>query len=116
MDNLPAAYEVDGVLLPRPFKIVRIGPVSLFVDDLERSQKFYRQQLGFLPSEEVIFHGHRCLFFRCNTEHHSLALFPLALRAEMGFSAGTKTAALGLQIANFRQLKDAMTAMTRVHE
>jgi catechol 2,3-dioxygenase-like lactoylglutathione lyase family enzyme len=108
VDNLPAAYEVDGVLLPRPFKIVRIGPVSLFVDDLERAQRFYRRQLGFMSSEEVIFHGHRCLFFRCNTEHHSLALFPLALRAEMGFSAGTKSAAIGLQIANFRQLKDAV--------
>ncbi|MBI2211022.1 MAG: VOC family protein, partial [Deltaproteobacteria bacterium] len=33
-ERLPAAYEVDGILLPRPFKIVRLGPVSLFVKDV----------------------------------------------------------------------------------
>jgi catechol 2,3-dioxygenase-like lactoylglutathione lyase family enzyme len=109
VEKLPAAYDVDGILLPRPFKIVRIGPVSLFVDDLEHSEAFYRDQLGFTPSEEVTIRGHRCVFLRCNTEHHSVALFPLPLRAELGLSAHTRSASLGLQIANFRQLKDALT-------
>jgi catechol 2,3-dioxygenase-like lactoylglutathione lyase family enzyme len=108
VDNLAPTFDVDGILLPRPFKIVRLGPVSLFVDDLEASVSFYRHHLGFTLTEEVFWNGHRCLFMRCNTEHHSLALFPLALRELLGFSSHTKCAALGLQLANFQQLKDAV--------
>jgi catechol 2,3-dioxygenase-like lactoylglutathione lyase family enzyme len=108
VDNLPATYDVDGILLPRPFKIVRLGPVSLFVDDLEKSAGFYVDKLGFAITEEVVWNGHRCLFMRNNTEHHSLALFPTRLREVLGFSAHTKSAALGLQLANFRQLKDTV--------
>jgi catechol 2,3-dioxygenase-like lactoylglutathione lyase family enzyme len=107
-DALPATYDVDGILLPRPFKIVRLGPVGLFADDLELSAAFYLDKLGFTLTEEVVCHGHRCLFMRCNTEHHSVALMPVALRKILGFSAHTKSAALGLQLANFRQLKDAV--------
>ena len=33
--NGGATYDVDGVLLPRPFKITKIGPVRLFVDDVD---------------------------------------------------------------------------------
>jgi catechol 2,3-dioxygenase-like lactoylglutathione lyase family enzyme len=108
VDELPATYDVDGILLPRPFKIVRLGPVSLFVDDLEVAEVFYRHKLGFTLTEEVLWQGHRCLFLRCNTEHHSVALFPIALRGVLGLSSHTKSAALGLQVANFRQLKDAV--------
>ena len=102
-------YDVDGVLLPRPFKIVRLGPVYLFVENIESAQSFYRDTLGFTLTEEVIWRGHRCLFFRCNTEHHSLALFPLELRQVLGMSPHSTAAALGLQLANYRQLKDTVT-------
>ena len=108
VDTLPATYDVDGILLPRPFKIVRLGPVYLFTDDLELAENFYRNRLGFTLTEEVIWQGQRCLFFRCNTEHHSLALLPSALRVILGLSAHSKCAALGLQLANYRQLKDAV--------
>jgi catechol 2,3-dioxygenase-like lactoylglutathione lyase family enzyme len=95
-------------LLPRPFKIVRLGPVYLFADDMAAAETFYRQRLGFTLSEEVNWQNQRCLFFRCNTEHHSLALFPTALRETLGLSSHSKSAALGLQLANYRQLKDAV--------
>jgi catechol 2,3-dioxygenase-like lactoylglutathione lyase family enzyme len=108
IERLPASYNVDGILLPRPYKIVRLGPVSLFVEDLKTSETFYRETLGFALTEEVIWKGHRCLFLRCNTEHHSLALFPLALRETLGLSAHSTCAALGLQLANYRQLRDAV--------
>ncbi|HYJ16190.1 MAG TPA: VOC family protein [Candidatus Limnocylindria bacterium] len=108
VDDLPASFDVDGILLPRPFKIVRLGPVYLFADDMAAAEKFYRQRMGFTLTEEVNWQGHRCLFFRCNTEHHSLALFPTAARAALGLSGHSKTAALGLQLANYRQLKDAV--------
>ncbi len=108
LERLSANYDVDGLLLPRPFKIVRLGPVTLFVKDLKTSEAFYRETLGFTLTEEVIWKGQRCLFFRCNTEHHSLALFPIGLRETLGLSAHSTCAALGLQLANYRQLFEAV--------
>jgi catechol 2,3-dioxygenase-like lactoylglutathione lyase family enzyme len=108
IDKLAATYDVDGVLLPRPFKIVRLGPVYLFVENLEAAAQFYRDTLGFTQTEEVVWRGQRCLFLRCNTEHHSVALFPLAARDALGLSAHSKCATFGLQLANYRQLKDAI--------
>lgn len=108
IERLPATYDVDGILLPRPFKIVRIGPVSLFVKDLDAAEAFYRDTLGFIPTEEVHWRGHRCVFMRVNTEHHSLALYPLALRELLGLSPHTSSMTLGLQLANYQQLRDAV--------
>ena len=108
IEKRPAGYDVDGVLLPRPFKIVRLGPVYLFVEDLETTAAFYRDTLGFTLTEEVTWQGKRCLFLRCNTEHHSVALIPLGLRDRLGLSAHSKCAAFGLQLANYRQLRDAV--------
>jgi catechol 2,3-dioxygenase-like lactoylglutathione lyase family enzyme len=108
VDKLPASYDVDGVLLPRPFKIVRLGPVYLFTDDLDKTAEFYRDTLGFTPTEEVNWRGERCLFLRANTEHHSVGLLPLKLREPLGLSPHSKCAAFGLQLANYRQLRDAV--------
>src|SRR6185312_5642283 len=57
--TLPASYDGEGVLLPRPFKITKIGPVSLFVDDVDRAERFYVERLGFVPTEEVVYRGAR---------------------------------------------------------
>jgi catechol 2,3-dioxygenase-like lactoylglutathione lyase family enzyme len=108
VEALPAAYDVDGILLPRPFKIVRLGPVELFVKDLEDAEKFYRDTLGFTLTEEVNWRGHRCLYLRANTEHHSLALYPLGMREQLGLSPHSTCMSLGLQLANYRQLRDAV--------
>lgn len=112
VDRLPATYDVDGILMPRPFKVVRIGPVSLFVADVEAATAFYRDRLGFTVSEEVEWQGSRCTFLRANTEHHSLALLPVALRSRLGLSAHTTCAAFGLQLANYRQLRAAVRFLT----
>jgi catechol 2,3-dioxygenase-like lactoylglutathione lyase family enzyme len=108
IDKLPATYDVDGVLLPRPFKVVRLGPVYLFTENLEQATEFYRDTLGFTLTEEVAWRGERCLFLRANTEHHALALFPLKLRDALGLSVHSKCAALGIQLANYRQLQNAV--------
>lgn len=113
IDPPPATYDVDGVLLPRPFKIVRLGPVSLFVQDVEAAEAFYRDTLGFVPTEEVSWRGQRCVFLRVNTEHHSLALYPIALREQLGLSADTTCMSLGLQLANYRQLRDAVSFLRK---
>lgn len=104
----PAIYDVDGILLPRPFKVVRHGPVGLFCKDLEAMEHFYLGIMGFLLTEEVIWNGHRCVFLRCNTEHHSLALYPIAMRQSLGMSENTTLMHFGIQLANYRQLKNAL--------
>jgi len=108
-EPLPEEYDVGGVLLARPFKVVRIGPVRLFVKDVDRSVAFYRDELGLMPTEEVVWRGHRCVFLRASTEHHSLALYPVALRRELDLHAGTTLFSFGIQVADYRQLRDAIS-------
>ncbi len=106
-NRLPATYDVDGILLARPFKVVRMGPVRLFMKDVAGAKRFYSEMLGFTPTETVTYKGHTCEFLRANTEHHSVALYPLGLREELGLSPHTTNFALGLQVANYRQLRAA---------
>ncbi len=61
-----------------PFRIGKIGHVALYVQDLERSARFYTDVLGFQVSD-VIPSGRLpggAVFLRCNTDHHGIALFP----------------------------------------
>jgi catechol 2,3-dioxygenase-like lactoylglutathione lyase family enzyme len=96
------------VLRPsRPFKIVRMGPIRFFVEDVEKAQEFYREVLGLRPRNEVFWDGHRCAVLGAGTEHHSIGLYPLALRDKLGIRTGTSTMALGMQVATYRQLLDA---------
>lgn len=107
-ENLPKDHEVDGVLLARPFRIVRHGPVRLFVEDVAAVTRFYTDVMGFSISEEVTWQGHRCVFLRCNLEHHSMALYPLAMRESLPVRQDSTLFSFGLQVANYRQLRDAV--------
>ena len=106
-EALPLEHDVQGVLLARPFKIVKHGPVNLFCRDLERMERWYRETLGFIVTETVTWRCHRCVFLRNGTEHHSLGLLPMALRSELGLRQDTSTAWFGIQLANYQQLLDA---------
>ena len=101
-------YDVGGVLLARPFKVQRVGPVRLFVADMEAALRFYRDDLGLALTEEIDYEGHRCVFLRANTEHHSMALYTIALRAKLGLSPTTTLMSFGLQLGSYRQLRDAI--------
>jgi len=107
-ESLPATYDVEGVLLPRPFKITRVGPVSLFVADVERAEAFYSEHLGFVKSEEIVYRGARCVFLRCGAEHHSVGLFPRELRRTLGLSEHTTCMSFGLQVGTYAQLRAAV--------
>jgi catechol-2,3-dioxygenase len=107
-EELPYDYCVGGVMLPRPFKVTRIGPVNLFVADLAASERFYTELLGLTKTEEVVWRGHRCVYLRCGTDHHCIGLFPLALRAELGLNPATSLMSIGMEVATYRQLKDAI--------
>jgi catechol 2,3-dioxygenase-like lactoylglutathione lyase family enzyme len=109
----PETFDVGGVLLGRPFKVSRVGPVRLFVQDVERALGFYRDELGLTVTEEVVWRGQRCVFLRANTEHHSLALYPIALRGELGLSPHTTLFSFGLQVGDYQQLRDAAAFLKR---
>ena len=108
LPNGGAKYDVDGVLLPRPFKITKIGPVRLFVDDVDRAEAFYTRHLGLTRSEETEYRGARCVFLRCGAEHHSLALYPKELRGALGLSPHTTCLSFGIELANYGQLRAAV--------
>jgi catechol 2,3-dioxygenase-like lactoylglutathione lyase family enzyme len=101
-------YSVGGVLLERPFKIVRLGPLRFFVPDVGEMTAFYRDVLGLTVTEEVVFEGMRCVFLRAGSEHHSIALYPLALRDRLGFSKHSQCMSLGFQVGDYRQLRDSI--------
>src|SRR5699024_5569497 len=53
VDDRPKNFDVGGVNLALPFKPTRIGPVNIFVEDVEEAVKFYTEKLGFVVSEET---------------------------------------------------------------
>ena len=108
VESAPATHDVEGVLLPRPFKITKIGPVSLFVDDLDRSRSFYERDLGFTFTEETQIMGQRALFLRAGTEHHSRTLLPKSLRSELGFSGDSTLSSFGIEVGSYEQLRNAV--------
>ncbi|MGZ3323788.1 MAG: VOC family protein, partial [Xanthobacteraceae bacterium] len=107
-EDLPYDYCVGGVMLQRPFKATRIGPVKLFVSDIDASERFYTELLGLTKTEEVDYRGHRCVFLRCGAEHHSIGLVPMALRQDFGLDASGTLMSIGMQVATYSQLRDAI--------
>jgi catechol 2,3-dioxygenase-like lactoylglutathione lyase family enzyme len=107
-ETLPFDYEVGGIKMPRPFKITGIGPVRLFVSDMGKSLDFYTRYLGFNVTEEVVWRGHRCVFLRAATEHHSVALYPDAVREALDIPHRSFLMSFGLRVNDYRQLRDAV--------
>lgn len=106
-DELPRIYDVEGQMLARPFRVSKIGPISLFVSDVDASARFYERYVGLSSAEEATWNGMRFRFLRANTEHHSVALYPIELRSRLGLSDHTTCMALGVQVASYRQLLGA---------
>ena len=103
-----ADFDVGGVMLPRPFKVTGIGPVGLFTNKMEETLSFYEKRLGFVITESIDWNGETCHFLRCGAEHHSLALYPLALRNELGLTERSTNMSFGVRVNDYDQLKDAI--------
>lgn len=101
-NDVEAAFEVDGILMARPFKLTRLARIALFVADPESSLAFYRDVLGLTVTQRVKIKGHEGIFLRADNEHHTLAIYPSALRDELNCAA-----AIGFSVATYRQLQDA---------
>ncbi|MBT5050001.1 MAG: extradiol dioxygenase [Rhodospirillaceae bacterium] len=108
-EPLEEKFNVNGILLGRPFKITKIGPVRLFCEDMDAALAFYRDTLGFIETETVDYQGHHCIFLRNNTEHHSMALYPIALRKALGCREDSQLFAFAVRLANYQQLKNAVS-------
>lgn len=104
----PETYDVGGVLLARPFKVTRIGPVRLWIEDPDAALRFYRDTLGLALTESVSIRGQACHFLRANTEHHALALYPQSLRGELGLDSTRSLMGFGLQLGSYAQLRAAV--------
>jgi catechol 2,3-dioxygenase-like lactoylglutathione lyase family enzyme len=111
--HLDESYDVEGILLPRPFKITKIGPVCLFVDDVDRAEAFYAERLGFSKSEESVYRGGRVVFLRCGAEHHSVGLFPKELRGTLGLSPHSTCMSFGVELGSYAQLREAVAFLKR---
>ncbi len=98
-------YDVSGVLLQRPFRVTRLGHLGLFVNDLANAVAFYTDMLGFKLTERAAVGRHEAVFLRASNEHHSLALYPLELKGDLGIEAASTCAVLGFQVANYQQLR-----------
>ncbi|MFK0280896.1 VOC family protein [Streptomyces sp. NPDC090499] len=108
-DAMEPRFDVGGVLLPRPFRIVDQGPLLLFVADVDASTRYYQQMYGFELTEETEFRGRRCTFLRVDTHHHTLALVPSALRAEINGGSRSTVLAYGFRLGSYAQLRDAVS-------
>ncbi|MFT3664585.1 VOC family protein [Piscinibacter sp.] len=108
-DMPDGTYVVGGIKLPRPFRIVRTGPIDLFVEDMDAAVRFYAETLGLRVSETTQCDGERCVFLRAGGEHHTIGLIPLSLRTGLSLSTHTTVASIGIQVGSYRQLLDAVS-------
>jgi catechol 2,3-dioxygenase len=75
------AAEVAAMGRPKglPFRLNKIGHLALYVQDLQRSAKFYTDVLGFQVSdvyaEDAGMLAGGAVFVRLNADHHGIALF-----------------------------------------
>ncbi len=106
--HLEATYDVCGVLLPRPFKVTRLGPISLFTERMEEMLAFYTEILGFEVVEEAEHLGKRIAYLRSGTEHHTFVLVDKALRSMLGLSDHTSSLSIGFEVGSYSQLRAAV--------
>ncbi len=108
-EALGETYDVEGVLLPRPFKITKIGPVGLFVDDVDarrgllRRTSRLREERGDDLSRRALRVPPRAArsttAWRCSRSE---------LRARSGSSEHTTCMSFGVEVGSYPQLRDAV--------
>ena len=106
--HLDDKYDVGGIMLPRPFKVVGLGPFSLFTDNLDTMTEFYTSIMGFAVTEEAMYGGRRIVYLRHGTEHHSMVLLDKALRTDLDLNPNASCLSVGMQLGSYRQLLDAV--------
>src|SRR5882757_2048971 len=106
--HLAETHDVGGMLLARPFKITRLGPMSMFTDRMAEMLTFYTELLGFQVVEETEYLGKRIVYLRSGSEHHTFVLADKALRSLIGLSEHTSCLSIGLEVGSYSQLRAAV--------
>jgi len=106
--HLKETHDVAGMLLPRPFKVTKLGPMSMFTERMTEMLAFYTELLGFQVVEEAEYQGKRIVYLRNGTEHHTLVLADKALRGELGLSEHTSCLSIGMEVGSYSQLRAAV--------
>jgi catechol 2,3-dioxygenase-like lactoylglutathione lyase family enzyme len=106
--HLKPTHDVGGVLLPRPFKVTKLGPISMFTERMDEMIAFYTAILGFAVVEETEHLGKRIAYLRSGSEHHTFVLADKALRSRLGLSEHTSCLSIGLEVGSYSQLRDAV--------
>lgn len=110
--HLEETHNVEGILLPRPFKVTKLGPVSMFTDKLEEMTEFYVDVMGFAVSERAEVNGADIVYLRHGTEHHSLVLVEKSIREMFQLSDHSSNFAMGMEVGTYRQLVEAREFLT----
>jgi len=106
--HLEETHDVGGMLLARPFKITRLGPMSMFTERMAEMLTFYTELLGFQVVEETEYLGKRIVYLRSGSEHHTFVLADKALRSLIGLSEHTSCLSIGLEVGSYSQLRAAV--------
>lgn len=106
--HLKETHDVGGVLLPRPFKVTGLGPVSMFTERMAEMLAFYTGLLGFEIVEEAEHQGKRIVYLRSGTEHHTFVLADKALRGRLSLSEHTSCLSMGMEVGSYAQLRAAV--------
>jgi len=95
MTGKAGEFDVGGVRLARPFKLLRLGHFGVNATDPEAARDFYCRILGFRVSDPIDFgarlpegergkHGPGIGYFaRHGADHHSFVLFPRRVMAQV---------------------------------
>ena len=110
--HLKETHNVGGVLLPRPFKVTGLGPISMFTERMTEMLEFYTEILGFQIVEQAQHLGKRIVYLRTGTEHHTFVLADKALRSQLGLSEHTSCMSIGLEVGSYSQLRAAAALLT----
>jgi catechol 2,3-dioxygenase-like lactoylglutathione lyase family enzyme len=106
--HLKETHDVGGMLLPRPFKVTRLGPMSMFTERMDEMLAWYTELLGFEIIEEAEYLGKRIVYLRSGTDHHTFVLADKALRSLLGLSEHTSCLSIGLEVGSYSQLRAAV--------
>src|SRR5437899_7785098 len=124
MASVTQRYDVGGVMLPRPFKIRRLGHFGVNVFKLAEGVEFYTNLLGFRLSDTLDFSkapwfprdtdlgDPRGYFMRYGTDHHAFVLFNkkvMDFRADRKFAPEVTVNQITWQCGSLREIVDAHT-------
>ena len=108
-EQWPLDHDVGGVLLARPFKINKIGPVRLWVKDIEREVDCYTRLFGLRITEEVAWQG---AALRIPARQHRApfagAVSASSARQDRACRTRAPCLSIGLRVGSYQQLRDCV--------